>query len=360
MIRTQPALRDRGSQVVAAPPHGAHPACRRMNPSCRWCARSDRWRDRMTDRRQARPGPCTVALLGAQNSRCLRTGCMRLVASVRLLRAPAGEASRRRGPNAVTCADSQQHPQHRHRRARRSWQDDARRCDAATSRHFSRSERDGRAHHGQSIRSSASAASRSWPRTPASSGTAYKINIVDTPGHADFGGEVERVLQMVNGVLLLVDAAEGPLPQTRFVLRKALEQDLPVVLRHQQDRPQRRTAQGSARRSAGALHRHRLRRPPVRFSGRVHQRARRYCDARPRPMPASDLGRSWTRSSATSPSRPATTRARFRCSFRTSTTTNTSGRIAIGRIFRGIVHPGDTVARMVRGGSSTAPRDRPL
>src|SRR5450755_1211164 len=56
-----------------------------------------------------------------------------------------------------------------------------------------------------------------------------KINIVDTPGHADFGGEVERVLQMVNGVLLLVDAAEGPLPQTRFVLRKALEQDLPVV-----------------------------------------------------------------------------------------------------------------------------------
>ena len=58
----------------------------------------------------------------------------------------------------------------------------------------------------------------------------FKINIVDTPGHADFGGEVERVLQMVNGVLLLVDAAEGPLPQTRFVLRKALEQDLPVVL----------------------------------------------------------------------------------------------------------------------------------
>ncbi|MBC5828001.1 MAG: translational GTPase TypA [Candidatus Eremiobacteraeota bacterium] len=56
-----------------------------------------------------------------------------------------------------------------------------------------------------------------------------KINIVDTPGHSDFGGEVERVLQMVNGVLLLVDAAEGPLPQTRFVLRKALEQDLIVV-----------------------------------------------------------------------------------------------------------------------------------
>src|SRR5256885_3070685 len=56
------------------------------------------------------------------------------------------------------------------------------------------------------------------------------INIIDTPGHADFGGEVERALVMVDGVLLLVDASEGPLPQTRFVLRKALEARLPVVL----------------------------------------------------------------------------------------------------------------------------------
>src|SRR6476661_448442 len=57
-----------------------------------------------------------------------------------------------------------------------------------------------------------------------------KLNIVDTPGHADFGGEVERGLTMVDGVLLLVDASEGPLPQTRFVLRKALQGRLPVVL----------------------------------------------------------------------------------------------------------------------------------
>jgi GTP-binding protein TypA/BipA len=57
-----------------------------------------------------------------------------------------------------------------------------------------------------------------------------KINILDTPGHADFGGEVERALTMVDGVLLLVDASEGPLPQTRFVLRKAMELDLPVML----------------------------------------------------------------------------------------------------------------------------------
>ena len=57
-----------------------------------------------------------------------------------------------------------------------------------------------------------------------------KLNIIDTPGHADFGGEVERGLTMVDGVLLLVDASEGPLPQTRFVLRKALEARLPVIL----------------------------------------------------------------------------------------------------------------------------------
>ncbi|MGA9755343.1 MAG: translational GTPase TypA [Desulfobaccales bacterium] len=68
-----------------------------------------------------------------------------------------------------------------------------------------------------------------------------KINIVDTPGHADFGGEVERTLNMVDGVLLLVDATEGPLPQTRFVLGKALEQGLPViVVINKIDRPDRR------------------------------------------------------------------------------------------------------------------------
>ena len=65
---------------------------------------------------------------------------------------------------------------------------------------------------------------------PSPEGGEIKINIVDTPGHADFGGEVERGLSMVDGVLLLVDASEGPLPQTRFVLRKALEQGLPLIL----------------------------------------------------------------------------------------------------------------------------------
>ena len=71
-----------------------------------------------------------------------------------------------------------------------------------------------------------------------------RINIVDTPGHADFGGEVERTLKMVDGVMLLVDASEGPLPQTRFVLRKALEAGLPpIVVINKIDRPDSRPAE---------------------------------------------------------------------------------------------------------------------
>src|SRR5262245_42197052 len=71
-----------------------------------------------------------------------------------------------------------------------------------------------------------------------------KVNIIDTPGHADFGGEVERVLKMADGALLLVDAAEGPLPQTRFVLRKAFECGLrPIVVINKIDRPDARPTQ---------------------------------------------------------------------------------------------------------------------
>src|SRR3990172_3396478 len=68
-----------------------------------------------------------------------------------------------------------------------------------------------------------------------------KINIIDTPGHADFGGEVERVLNMADGVLLLVDAKEGPMPQTRFVLKKALQMGLhAIVVVNKVDRPNAR------------------------------------------------------------------------------------------------------------------------
>jgi GTP-binding protein len=76
---------------------------------------------------------------------------------------------------------------------------------------------------------------------PAADGKTITINVIDTPGHADFGGEVERGLSMVDGVVLLVDASEGPLPQTRFVLRKALEAKLPVILLvNKTDRPDAR------------------------------------------------------------------------------------------------------------------------
>src|SRR5690625_3569306 len=79
----------------------------------------------------------------------------------------------------------------------------------------------------------------SWqdPRTAGDAGK-YRINIVDTPGHADFGGEVERVMSMVDSVLLLVDAVDGPMPQTRFVTQKALAQGLkPIVVINKIDRP---------------------------------------------------------------------------------------------------------------------------
>ena len=71
-----------------------------------------------------------------------------------------------------------------------------------------------------------------------------KINIIDTPGHADFGGEVERVLKMVNGVVLVVDAFEGPMPQTKFVLKKALEAGVkPLVVINKVDKPSARVTQ---------------------------------------------------------------------------------------------------------------------
>src|SRR5256885_11563782 len=72
-------------------------------------------------------------------------------------------------------------------------------------------------------------------------GQDFKINLIDTPGHADFGGEVERVLSMADGVFLLVDAAEGPMPQTRFVLKKAFQHQLrPIVVINKIDRPDAR------------------------------------------------------------------------------------------------------------------------
>ena len=107
------------------------------------------------------------------------------------------------------------------------------------------------------------------------------INIVDTPGHADFGGEVERVLGMVDGVLLLVDAVEGPMPQTRFVTRKALALGLkPIVVVNKVDRPGAR-AEWVVNRDLRALRQARRARGPARLPGRVRLGAAGLGVARP-------------------------------------------------------------------------------
>ena len=152
----------------------------------------------------------------------------------------------------------------------------------------------------------AKAASIQWGDT--------RINLVDTPGHADFGGEVERALSMVDGIVLLVDAAEGPLPQTRYVLSKALEAELPRSAGAEQGRPRRRPAEGGARRGRAALPRPRGAARPARLPGRVGHRPRRSCRSSastcPRPRPISD--RCSTRSWPTSLRRAATARRRCR------------------------------------------------
>jgi len=178
-----------------------------------------------------------------------------------------------------------------------------------------------------------------------------KINIVDTPGHADFGGEVERVLQMVNGVLLLVDAAEGPLPQTRFVLRKALEQDLPVILViNKIDRKDARPAEVLDEVLAlfidiGCAD-HQLDFPVV------------YTNAR-EGTATLDLADTGTNVDALMktiihyiPEPPGDDEGPFQMLISNIDHNEYVGRIGVGRIFRGTVHKGDTVMRMFRGGTA--------
>ena len=121
----------------------------------------------------------------------------------------------------------------------------------------------------------ANAASPSWRRIPPITWNDIKINIVDTPGHADFGGEVERVLNMVDGALLLVDAVEGPMPQTRFVLRKALALGLRIiVVINKVDRSLRPRGRG-AERDVRPVHRTGRDRRAGRFPGDLRRRAGR-------------------------------------------------------------------------------------
>ncbi len=152
-----------------------------------------------------------------------------------------------------------------------------------------------------------------------------KINIVDTPGHADFGGEVERALKMVDGVLLLVDASEGPLPQTRYVLRKALEARLPpVVVINKIDRSGRAAERGPER-GLRPLHRPRRHRGPARLPRPLHERARR-ASRRPTPDGPGDDLRPLFEALVEPHPRPAAARrtASCSCSSPTSTTATTS------------------------------------
>ena len=93
-----------------------------------------------------------------------------------------------------------------------------------------------------------------------------RINIVDTPGHADFGGEVERILNMVDGAMVLVDAAEGPLPQTKFVVSQGAQGRLPADRGHQQGRPAGRAATAGGERGLRPVRRARRHRGAARFS----------------------------------------------------------------------------------------------
>ena len=179
-----------------------------------------------------------------------------------------------------------------------------------------------------------------------------KINIVDTPGHADFGGEVERVLQMVNGVLLLVDAAEGPLPQTRFVLRKALEQDLPVVLViNKIDRKDARPAEVLDEVLAlfidiGCAD-HQLDFPVV------YTNAREGTATLDLKRPGSDIAPLMETIVRHIPEPPGDAEAPFQMLVSNIDHNEYVGRIAVGRVFRGTLRIGDPIVRNKRHGTTT-------
>src|SRR6202049_463405 len=181
-----------------------------------------------------------------------------------------------------------------------------------------------------------------------------KINIVDTPGHADFGGEVERVLQMVNGVLLLVDAAEGPLPQTRFVLRKALEQDLPVILvinkiDRKDARPKEVLDEVLALFIDIGCADHQLDFPVL------YTNARAGTATKDLASPGTDLRPLMEQIIEHIPEPPGDDEGPFQMLVSNIDHNEYVGRIAIGRIFRGIVRPGDPIVR-TRGAERTTHR----
>src|SRR5690625_253712 len=182
-----------------------------------------------------------------------------------------------------------------------------------------------------------------------------KINIVDTPGHADFGGEVERALGMVNGVLLLVDAAEGPMPQTRFVLRKALERGLrPIVVVNKVDRPDARPDTGidmtvDLMVELGADDTQLD--FPILYA--IAREGRAWTDQN---EPGDDLGPLFHAILEHIPAPGVDQDAPFHMQVANLDGSDYLGRIAIGRVEAGKVHPGDTVSCVKADGSSVQGR----
>ncbi len=177
----------------------------------------------------------------------------------------------------------------------------------------------------------------------------FKINIIDTPGHADFGGEVERVLNMADGCLLLVDAVEGPMPQTRFVLRKALELGLrPIVVINKIDRPNARLDEVVERTQDLFLE---LASEPEQLEFPVVYTVAKQGIATLDPAhPGQDL-RVLFEAIVRSVPAPRISDGSFQMLVTTLGYDSYQGRIPIGRIVRGDVQPGDAVAVLGRHGS---------
>ena len=181
-----------------------------------------------------------------------------------------------------------------------------------------------------------------------------RLNIVDTPGHADFGGEVERSLLMVDSVLLLVDAAEGPLPQTRYVLQKAMARRLPVVValnKIDRSRRPRRRRSSTRSTSCSSTSAPTSTRSSSRWSTRTPSSARRPATW---PCPAPTSGRSWTCSS-TSRRPPVFEPGHPLQLLVTNLSANEYvGRMAVGRIRNGTIRVGQRIAVVREEADDTA------
>jgi GTP-binding protein len=177
-----------------------------------------------------------------------------------------------------------------------------------------------------------------------------KINIVDTPGHADFGGEVERILKMVDGVVLLVDAAEGCLPQTKFVLRKSLQLHLkPIVVINKIDRKDARPEEVLDEvfelfMSLGATY-EQLEFPIVYAVGKQGLAKYKLTDE------ATDLAPLFETIIKEVPPPPGETEKPYQMLVANVDWSDYLGRLAVGRIFRGKIHPGDWISRIRHDGT---------